>query len=194
MALANIEKVLTLDVYNHDGTKPVVKAIACDKQTRYVDAIIQYDKNAYSVASDADVKLYVVRPDNVGVEITGEVQQITNEEDFTSFMGVRAELTQAALAKHGCLRAQFKITSGDQILRTSQFVINTGEALDESTDDWSGQYQGYNLDELVQNVNEAVAESKKTGEEINVLKNTLNNLGLSVVDGAINITYEEVSA
>lgn len=161
MALANIEKILTLDVYNHDGVQPVVKAIACDKQTRYVDAIIKYDKADYSVASDASVKLYIIRPDNVGVEITGEVQQVVNDEDFTAYMGVRAELTQAALAKSGRLRAQFKITSGEQILRTSQFVINTGEALDESTDDWSGQYQGYNLDELVENVNSAVDTVKR---------------------------------
>ena len=40
----------------------------------------------------------------------------------------------------------------------------------------------------------AAADSKETGKEINYLKNTLSNLGLSVVDGAINITYQEVSA
>ena len=174
MALANIEKILTLDVYNHDGGQPVVKAIACDKQTRYVDAIIKYDTADYSVVSDASVKLYIIRPDNVGVEITGEVQQVVNEEDFTAYMGVRAELTQAALAKPGRLRAQFKITSGEQILRTAQFVINTGEALDESTDDWSGQYQGYNLDELVENVN-GVVETVR-----NVCKITASGTTLSI--------------
>lgn len=40
----------------------------------------------------------------------------------------------------------------------------------------------------------AAADAKETGKDINYLKNTLSNLSLSVVDGAINITYEEVSA
>ena len=40
----------------------------------------------------------------------------------------------------------------------------------------------------------AAADAKKTGDEISDLKENLSNLGLSVVDGAINITYEEVSA
>ena len=45
------------------------------------------------------------------------------------------------------------------------------------------------------------ADAKETGDKISELKedttqlkNTLSDLGLSVVDGAINITYEEVSA
>lgn len=38
------------------------------------------------------------------------------------------------------------------------------------------------------------ADAKKTGDEISDLKEELSDLGLSVVDGAINITYEEVSA
>ena len=39
-----------------------------------------------------------------------------------------------------------------------------------------------------------VPDSKKVKDEISSLKEELNDLGLSVVDGAINITYEEVSA
>ena len=38
------------------------------------------------------------------------------------------------------------------------------------------------------------ADAKKTGDEISQLKSELNDLGLSVVDGTINITYEEVNA
>ena len=34
----------------------------------------------------------------------------------------------------------------------------------------------------------------KLGEDLNNLKNDFSDLGLSVVDGKINITYEEVSA
>lgn len=40
----------------------------------------------------------------------------------------------------------------------------------------------------------AAADAKETGDELDELKNTLSDLGLSVVSGAINITYEEVSA
>lgn len=38
------------------------------------------------------------------------------------------------------------------------------------------------------------ADAKKTGDELLDLKEDLSDLGLSVVDGAINITYEEVNA
>lgn len=40
----------------------------------------------------------------------------------------------------------------------------------------------------------AAADAKETGNRINELKSDLSAIGLSVVDGAINITYEEVSA
>ena len=40
----------------------------------------------------------------------------------------------------------------------------------------------------------AAADAKKTGDEISQLKSELSDLGLSVVNGTINITYEEVSA
>ena len=39
----------------------------------------------------------------------------------------------------------------------------------------------------------AAADAKKTGDEITSLKEEFSNIGLSVVDGAINITYQEVS-
>lgn len=37
------------------------------------------------------------------------------------------------------------------------------------------------------------ADAKKTGDEIDALKEDLNALGLSVVDGLLNITYKEVT-
>jgi hypothetical protein len=40
----------------------------------------------------------------------------------------------------------------------------------------------------------AAADAKETGDQISQLKSELNDLGLSVVDGTINITYEEVNA
>lgn len=41
---------------------------------------------------------------------------------------------------------------------------------------------------------ELAAETTAREAAVTELKNDLNDLGLSVVDGAINITYEEVSA
>ena len=35
----------------------------------------------------------------------------------------------------------------------------------------------------------AAADAKKTGDEIGAIKNDFAELGLSVVDGALNITY-----
>jgi len=37
------------------------------------------------------------------------------------------------------------------------------------------------------------ADAKKTGDEIDALKEDLNALGLSIVDGLLNITYKEVT-
>ena len=39
----------------------------------------------------------------------------------------------------------------------------------------------------------AAADSKATGDKLSELKEGLNALGLSVVDGLLNITYEEVT-
>ena len=40
----------------------------------------------------------------------------------------------------------------------------------------------------------ATADAKVVGDKLTGVKRELTDLGLSVVDGAINITYEEVSA
>ena len=40
----------------------------------------------------------------------------------------------------------------------------------------------------------AAADAKKTGDELTSLKEDIANIGLSVVDGKLSITYEEVTA
>ena len=67
-------------------------------------------------------------------------------------------------------------TSGEQVLHTEIFTINCGEALDASTDTWTGEYQGYNLDELVQNVNSAVATVEGIEQDVSELKEGLRSL------------------
>ena len=157
MALTNLQANITLDVYDHDGAKPSIKTIALDDNTRYVLANIRSRGEVYDIGSGATVQLIVIRPDKVGVQIAGQAQGIEigqEDESVVTVYGAYAELDQAAIAVPGTLLGQFKITDGTQILRTQIFQILNGEALDSDT--WAGDYDGYNLDELVADVAEAV--------------------------------------
>ena len=71
MALQNIDANITLDLYNHDTTPSTVKAIQLDSQTRYIAAMLQSMGAEYGLDSNATVQLIVIRPDKVGVQITG---------------------------------------------------------------------------------------------------------------------------
>ena len=152
MALQNIEANITLDLYNHDTTPSTVKAIQLDSQTRYVAAMLQSMGAEYGIDSGATVQLIVIRPDKVGVQITGTT--FTYGDEGAQFLGPYAELTQVALAVNGKMRGQFKITSGTQILRTEIFTISNGEALDASTDEWADEYDGYNLEEMATDISQ----------------------------------------
>ena len=176
MALENVTASLVLDVINHDKSTATVKAIALDSKTRYVRATITQDGLDYPVEENATVTLTILRPDNVGVQVTGSVVDVDNADRTGTIKGVYAELSQAALAKAGTLKAQFKITSGEQILRTEIFQVKNGIALDGETDTWAGQYEGYNLDELVENVNNAVAKVDGMETDVSKLKEDLSDL------------------
>ena len=171
MALQNIEANITLDLYNHDTTPTTIKAIQLDSQTRYVAAMLQNMGAQYDVDSGATVQLTVIRPDKVGVQITGTT--FSYGDEGAQYLGPYAELTQVALAVNGKMRGQFKITSGDQILRTEIFAISNGEALDASTDEWAGEYDGYNLDELVEKVDAAVDKVDGMEADVTELKSGL---------------------
>lgn len=151
MALTIIERNVQLDVYDHDLTPSKIKAIALDSKTRYIGAEIHNGGQTYDVGQNTNVTLTVIRPDKTGVQVTGETFQYTVGDGETVY-GAYAELTQTALAISGTLKAQFMLTSGEQILRTEIFTIANGVALDAETSEWAGEYQGYNLDELVQDV------------------------------------------
>lgn len=174
MALENVITTLVLDVIDHDQTQGVVKAIALDSKTRYVQATIVQHGIDYDVDPNAVVTLTILRPDNVGVQITGSVVDVDNANRTGTIKGVYVELTQAALAVSGNLKAQFKLTVGQQILRTEIFKVNNGIALDGETSDWT-DYAGYNIDELVENLNSAVAE-------INPLKTGLETVNTNIGD------------
>lgn len=152
MSLTIIERNVQLDVYDHDLTPSKIKAIALDSKTRYVGAEIHNGGQIYDVGQNTGVTLTVIRPDKTGVQITGETFQYTVGEGETVY-GAYAELTQTALAVSGTLRAQFMLTSGDQILRTEIFSINNGVALDAETSEWADTYQGYDLEEFAAVIN-----------------------------------------
>lgn len=151
MALTVIERNVQLDVYDYDLTPSEIKAIALDSGARYVGAEIHNGGQIYDVGQSAGVKLTIIRPDKTGVQITGETFQYTVGESETVY-GAYAELTQTALAVSGTLQAQFMLTSGEQILRTEIFTITNGVALD-NTNEWAGEYQGYDLEEFAAVIN-----------------------------------------
>ena len=179
MAIQILNTQITLDLYDYDKTPAKIKTIQLDSQTRYVDAIIQREGVTYDIGENATVTLTVIRPDKTGVQITGQtkahVESSPTGEAVTTY-GAYAEFTPTALAVKGKLDAQFMITSGEQVLRTEIFTVANGEALDASTDTWAGEYQGYNLDELVQNVNEAVAKVDAMEDDVSELKEGLSSI------------------
>ena len=179
MALTNIETNIILDLYDHDLTPTKIKAIALDSNARYVSAVIRDRGGIYDVGQNTSITLTVMRPDKVGVQIVGEPvahTETTPDEQIITTYGAYAELSQAALAVDGTLQAQFMLTSGEQILRTEIFTINVGKALDASTSTWAGEYQGYNLDELVQNVNESSAKVDAMEQDVTELKEGLSSI------------------
>jgi hypothetical protein len=179
--MQNIDTFLTLDVYDYDLSPSKIKAIALDSNTRSVTAYITHKGQPYDIGQ-ANVTLTVIRPDGVGAQVTGEAFEYEASVADTTVTrhGASAELSPATLAKKGTLRAQFMFTSGDQVLRTEIFAISCGEALDASTDTWAGEYQGYNLDELVQNVNESSSKVDVMEQDVSELKSGLSDLELRV--------------
>ena len=194
MALTILETNVVLDLYDHDGTRPQIKSIALDDNTRYVFARLTYKGQTYDIGSDATVNLIIIRPDKVGVQVIGETKVYENyneDETVSTVYGAYAELDQPAIAVAGTLLGQFIITSGDQILRSQIFAVNNGQALD--ADEWAGQYDGYNLDELVQTVNDSNAKVDAMEEDVSELKSgftSITEASNNIFDGnVVNLAF-----
>lgn len=173
MALTNIVANVILDLYDHNLTPSTIKTIALDNSTRYVAAVVRNRGGMYDIGQTAGVTLTVIRPDKTKVQITGETyanEEATPEGDTVTTYGAYAELSQLALAIKGNLKAQFKITSGEQELRTEIFTIDNGEALDAGGGDWAGNLDGHNLDEMVQDIEDAKAAVAEMEEDVTSLK------------------------
>lgn len=174
MSLINIERTIELDVYDHDTTPSVIKAIQLDEGTRAVYAVIQNSRQGYDIGQNAEVKLTVLRPDKTRVQITGQTFGYSGADG--TIYGAKAELSDVALAVKGNLKAQFKIASGEQELRTEIFTINTGEALDAGDGDWAGDLDGHNLDEMAESIETLQTDMAAVNEDVSDLKEGLSEL------------------
>lgn len=153
MAMEPIVVDVYLDVYDHDTTPTTIKTIALDSQTRYVRAYLQRRGEVYQPDLNATVKLIALRPDKIGVEGTGSVVELVPASgDEDAVYGLHAEITQAMIAVPGFVLFQFKMEVGGEVLSTEIFRSNNGRALDGEATSWADEYQGYNLDELVEKV------------------------------------------
>ena len=177
MALELLETNIVLDVYDHDGTRPSMKSIALDDNTRYVFARLTYQGNTYDIGSTATVKLIIIRPDKVGAQVAGEAKEIQvgqEDESIITVYGAYAELDQPAIAVAGTLLGQFVITSGNQILRSQIFAVSNGEALDASTDEWADEYDGYNLEEMATSIETNTADIASLEADVSQIKEDLS--------------------
>ena len=179
MALSLIETTVILDLYDHDTTPATIKAIALDSKTRYVAALIRNGGRVYDIGADTQVTLTVLRPDGVGAQAVGEPyaheEQTPDEQTITTY-GAYAELSQTALAVKGKCLAQFKLTSGEQVLRTEIFAINTGRALDADVTDWAGVVDGHNLDEMAESIADNTANIGALQTDVADVKEELSDL------------------
>lgn len=176
MALETIVTDVYLDVYDHDLTPSVIKTIALDKRTRIVRAYLQRSGEVYQPDQNAQVTLTALRPDKTGVEGNGEtIELVPASGDDQAIYGLQAEITQAMIAVPGTVLFQFKMEVNNEILRTEIFEADNGVALDGSTSEWAGEYQGYNLDELVEEIDHI-------GDEIANLKEDLSGVETSIGD------------
>lgn len=195
MALETILSEVHLDVYDHDTTPTIIKTIALDSKTRIVQAFLYKEGQTYNPDANTSVELIALRPDKVGVSSTGETVVLVEAQPDTTgettdaegnpmsyiikgepaLYGLQATISQAMLAVKGTVLFQFKLTFGEEILRTEIFKADNGRALDADTSEWAEEYQGYNLDEFA--------------NRIETVENRLTELTKLIVDGdTIRIT------
>lgn len=187
MALETIISTVYLDVYDHDTTPSTIKTIALDSQTRYVQAYLQKRGEVYQPDLNTTVTLIALRPDKIGVEATGSVIELVPAGDGDEAVyGLEAEITQAMIAIPGVVRFQFKMEVDGEIIRTEIFSANNGIALDGQTTDWADEYQGYNLDELV----EEIADLKGDLNDVEDSIGDLSNLITSAKDNLVSAINE----
>lgn len=187
MALETIISTVYLDVYDHDTTPSTIKTIALDSQTRYVRAYLQRRGDVYQPDVTATVRLTALRPDKIGVEATGSVIELVPAGDGDEAVyGLEAEITQAMIAIPGVVRFQFKMEVDGEFIRTEIFNANNGVALDGSTSEWAEEYQGYNLDELANDIAEINTRVNEEEERAKAAEETLESMFTAPAQEAVD--------
>ena len=190
MSLQNLVTEITLDVYDHDRPQQIIKSIALDDKSRFINARITNKGETYSVDSSADVTLVVIRPDKVGVMVEGSTY------NYDSSYGLTAELNQVALAVPGKLVGQFKVEHEGKVIHTELFTIDNCNALERDTDSWADQYQGYDLSEFDATIQEAVARVTAAEESVEGIAELLDRAthvkDLAIVNGKTVTTTGDV--
>lgn len=161
---------LTLDVYDHDLSEVSMKAIACDNTARRIKVRFLKSGATFDIENDAVVFLSVIRPDGVGVSVRASTIPYT---DGGTVYGAEVGLSNAALEVKGTAYGQFVIRTGvDEVLRSEIFKIEVGRALDQETEEWADNYQGYNLEEIMQKLEVALCSIKTDGTTIAITTQT----------------------
>ncbi len=160
---------LTLDVYDHDVSEVSMKAIACDNTARRVRARFLKLGSDYDIGNDAVVFLTVVRPDGVGVSVRCGTIYFSGE--YNGY-GAEGGLSDAALEVKGTALGQFVIRKETEVIRSEIFKIEIGRALDQETEEWADNYQGYNLEEIIQKLEIALCSIETDGTTIAITTQT----------------------
>lgn len=151
MSMEIVLSTIELDVYDHDTTPTTIKTIALDNLTRIVHAYLKKEGAVYQPDPSAKVDLIALRPDKVAAMSTGSV--ILLEEETVkgpSVYGLSAEITTPMIAVEGIVLFQFRLTQGNDVLRTEIFTADNGRALDGSAEEWADKYEGYNVPEMME--------------------------------------------
>lgn len=149
MSLEKVISTIYLDVYDHDTTPTTIKTIALDNIVRVIHAYLQKEGAIYQPDPAAVVELIALRSDGVASMCQGSVILLDSEENGQGVYGVSAEILSPMIAVEGIVLFQFRITYGNEVLRTEIFKSDNGRALDQ-TEEWADNYNGYNISEMME--------------------------------------------
>lgn len=161
----------------------------------------------YTIPSGATANYYIQKPSGEAVYNAATVDGNT----------VLVDLTAQSIIEAGDNYGQVRIENDGEVVTSFDFILLVKpfrgiDAVESTTEmnifDKAVEHAREQIEEAAQEAQEYIstavddtlsiqgkaADAKATGDAINDLKQDFNDLGLSVVDGEINITYEEVSA
>ena len=136
MALEPIVSTVYLDIYDHDTMPTVLKTIASDSQTRFVQAYLQHQGEVYRPDPEATAYLIALRPDRSVIVGPADMIELVPENSYSepglisgfeadvtepAIYGPKAEITKEMTAIPGTITFQFKLVQDEAELRTESF-------------------------------------------------------------------------